>query len=159
MPPVLEEPRCLRRHLPLVRVRQLAPGRDISANFIDYRGRDVFLLGGRQPVSDSKSQFPLGRRSPPPLRLRHRGDQLRAPPVLNDAIGRLPLGVEFPMPGGKGVGRVEDRPLKEAVVHIPSPVLAALASDVTGAQINQSLGAPEVSEKLIESWRCRSTAR
>jgi hypothetical protein len=39
MTPVLEQPCGLRRNLPLVKVRQPAPGRDMAANFIDDLGR------------------------------------------------------------------------------------------------------------------------
>jgi hypothetical protein len=91
MTPMLEESGGLRRHLPLVRVRQIAPVFDVAANFIDDRGRVVFLLGGRQPVAGAKCQFRLPRRSPPPLRLRYRRDQLRTPPGLDYPIGRLPV--------------------------------------------------------------------
>ena len=91
MAPMLEQPRRLRRHLPLVGVRQIAPTRDVTANFVDDRGRIVFLVVGRHPVDAAESQFALARRPPPPLRLRHRRDQLRAPPGVDYPIGRLPV--------------------------------------------------------------------
>jgi hypothetical protein len=93
MPPVLEEPGGLRRHLPLVGVGQVAPSGHVAANFVDDRGRVVFLLRGGQPIRGAKFQFRLAYRSPPPLRLRHRRNQLGAPPGLDYPIGRLAIPV------------------------------------------------------------------
>lgn len=46
----------------------------------------------------------------------------------NDTIGRLPLGIKFPMPRGKDIRRVENRSLEEALVHAPSPLSSLLLS-------------------------------
>jgi hypothetical protein len=121
MAPMLKEAGGFRGHLPLVGVRQVAPRRDVTANFVDDRGRVVLLLLCGKPVAGAETQFALARRASPPLRLRHRGDQFRAPAAPDDAIGRLAILVEFPMPGGMRVGRVEDRPLEKTLVHPPLP--------------------------------------
>jgi hypothetical protein len=44
----------------------------------------------------------------------------QATPRLDNVISRLTLIVQFPMPGRIGIGRVENRPLEEALVHADS---------------------------------------
>src|SRR5579863_8960122 len=79
------------------------------------------------PASPSPNSVCPGRASPL-LRLRHRRDQLRAPTSLFDMVGRLPLGVEFPMPAGVSIGRIEDRPLEKALDHALFPRFGGLLS-------------------------------
>jgi hypothetical protein len=62
-----------------------------------------------------------GRTSSPLLWLRNRGDQFGAPPRIDDSIRRLAVLVEFPMPAGVGIWRVENRPLEKAVHVLPCP--------------------------------------
>jgi hypothetical protein len=103
MPPVLQQPRRLRRHLPLIRVRQAAPVVDIAADLVDEPRNVVLLLGRRESVVDAEAQFCLSRRATPPLWQRDRRDQVTTPSRFNDAIGRLAVGIEVPMPGGIGI--------------------------------------------------------
>ena len=114
MPPVLEQARRLRHHLPLARVRQVAPAVNLLANPVDD-GRQVVLLA---------SGFELLRRlvehqrgllcsSLAPLRLRNRRDELGRPAAFNDLLRRLSGLVQFPMPTRALVRRVEDRLFKE----------------------------------------------
>ena len=48
VPPVLEQARGLGRDLPVVRVRQRAPGVDVAAQLVDDRCGVVLLLGGAE---------------------------------------------------------------------------------------------------------------
>ncbi len=111
--PVLQQPRRLRRDQPLLRIAQAAPAVHVLADLVDDRGGVVLLLLGGEAVAAVQDQPALVRAPPPFLRLRHRGDQLRAAPQLEDAVGRLSVRVQFPMPGGMIVGRVQDRAVEE----------------------------------------------
>ena len=108
VPPMLQQPRRLGRHLPLVGIRQVPPGFDVAADLVDDRGRVVFLLLGRQAVAGPEDAVRAWPRSAAPLlRLRHRRDQIGPAARLDDPIGRLPVGIQFPMPAGIRVGRIE----------------------------------------------------
>jgi hypothetical protein len=72
--PVLEEPGRFGRHLPLIGIRKIAPGLNVSANLVDDRRGIVFLLLGRKPVAGIEDEFGLSARLAPPLRLRDRRD-------------------------------------------------------------------------------------
>lgn len=100
MPPVLEQPSGFRRYLPLVRVRQAPPGCDVATNFIDDRGRIVFLLGSREAISGAEAPFALTRRATTLLRLRHRRDQLRAATVVDEPVRRLAVRIQLAEPAG-----------------------------------------------------------
>ena len=61
------------------------------------------------------------RALPPLLRLRDGGDEVGAAARFDDAIGRLAVGVEFPVLGRIGVRGVQDRALEELVGHVGRP--------------------------------------
>jgi hypothetical protein len=63
MPPMLQEARGRRRHLPLVRVRQVAPVFDIAPDLVDDRGRVVFLLRCREAMAAVEYEFGLRGRA------------------------------------------------------------------------------------------------
>jgi hypothetical protein len=115
--PMLEQPCRLRRHLPLARIWQVAPVGDVLADFIDDRGRVVLLLGGRNILRTAQDHLLLVLRQAALLRLRHRRDELGAAPALDDAVGRLVVRVQLPMPARAGIGRIQDRALVEGVAH------------------------------------------
>ena len=95
---MLEQPRGLGRHLPLVRVRQVAlRAALIAADFVDDRVGLYSCSGVDELVAGDPIR--LGLCAPPPLRLRNRGDQFGAPAALDDAIGRLSILVQLPMSG------------------------------------------------------------
>ena len=70
-----------------------------------------------RPAASPKRNLALAAACAPLLRLRNRRDQVRPAPAVDDAIGRLPVGVELPVPAGKRVRRVEDRALEELLRH------------------------------------------
>ena len=51
VPPVLQQPGCLRGDLPLAGVRQLPPCVHVAADLVDDRGRIVLLLLGREALA------------------------------------------------------------------------------------------------------------
>ena len=109
LPPVLQQPCRLGRDEPLVRVRQVTPRLDVGPHLVDDRRRIVFLLVRRKPRLIREEQLCLPTTLVTLLRLRHRGDEVRSAPCLDDAVRGLSVGVEFPMPAGKAVGRVENK--------------------------------------------------
>ena len=114
VPPVLEQARRLRGHLPLARVRQFAPAVNLLANPVDD-GRQVVLLASGFELLRLfvKYQRGLLRGSLAPLRLRNRRDELSRAAAFNDLLRRLPSLVQFPVPTRAFVRRVEDRLFKE----------------------------------------------
>ena len=68
--PVRQKPRRRRRHAPVGGVWQRAPARDMVADFVDDRGRVVFLFAGSAIVPVAKRQRALAR---PPVCIRGMG--------------------------------------------------------------------------------------
>ena len=115
--PVPQEAGRLRGDLPVARVRQRPPPIHVAAQLVDDGGR-VVLLGGRgNPGAVRELQDVLGGRLPPLPGLRDGGDELRPPPLLEDAARRLSFLVQLPMAGRVLVGRVDDRSREERSAH------------------------------------------
>src|SRR6185369_2944835 len=113
--PVRQEPRRLRSHRPIVRIRQRPPGIDSLAQGIDDRRRVVPLALHREPEDVGQHEFRLVDLLL--FRLRDRRHILRRPPPLDDLVRRLAALVELPVPGRVGVGRIEDGMVKKRRRH------------------------------------------
>ena len=115
MPPVVQESCGLRRHLPLAS-RQIAPGVDLRANFVDDRGEVVCLLLGRQAFAFIEVKLLLAAPAPL-LRLGYGRDELSPATPVDQMPGRLPRLVEFPMLMRVLVRRIDDRMVEKWVRH------------------------------------------
>jgi hypothetical protein len=105
--PVLQEALRDGAHLPLRGIRQATPGVDLGAQLVDERGRIVFHRRGRQAVARIEGH--RGLRARRTLGPGHGRNEIGASATFEDAVGRPPLGVEFPMAIGTRVWRVENR--------------------------------------------------
>ena len=88
VPPVLEQPGRLRRHLPLAGVRQIAPAVNLLTNPVDD-GRQVVLLAVVFELSRRLVKHQRGLLGGF-LRLGDRRDKLGCPAAFDDLLGRLP---------------------------------------------------------------------
>ena len=116
VPPVPEQAGRLRGHLPLGRVRQLAPAVDLLADPVDDGGQVVLLAIGPEllrPFVEHHRRLLPGSLAFPGLR--DRRDELRLPAALDGFLGRLPGLVQLPVPVRPFVGGVEDGALEERV--------------------------------------------
>jgi hypothetical protein len=52
MPPALEQPSGFQRDLPLIKIGQVPPVFDVTADLVDDRGGLVFLLFGRKAIQN-----------------------------------------------------------------------------------------------------------
>ena len=117
MPPVLEKASSLGGHAPLIR-GQGSPCVHIAAHLVDDRGLVILLFLRGKTLSLVEDHFLLRGIALPFFRFRNRRDEFRFPTRLDDLLGRLALLVEFPVPIRILVGGVEDRAVKERVVHV-----------------------------------------
>ena len=92
--------------MPVLGVREEPPLVHPPAEFVDKRGRVVLLLLGGQALSFVKDELVLGSGRPVLLGLGNGGDELIGPARLNDLLGGLPGGVQFPMPPGYSYGEL-----------------------------------------------------
>ncbi len=93
--PVLQESGGLRRYLPLIRVRQVAPQIDCLAQFVDDRNSLVLLFFVRKAATFVENYFTLCGASALALPgLRYRCDELRATARFNSPLRRLAVSVE-----------------------------------------------------------------
>ena len=81
--PVLEEPRGLRRDLPLAGSGSSRQASTCCANFVDDRGGVVLLLLRRKALALVEHELLLTA-APPLLRLRDRRDELGPPPRVDE---------------------------------------------------------------------------
>ena len=116
MPPVLEEARRLRRHLPLVRIGQGTPRVHVAADLVDDRGRVVLLLLGRKPLAFVEYESLLCR-GLALLRLRDRRDEF-APRRVSMICWWAARLVELPMPRGYSYGELRIGLVEERIGHI-----------------------------------------
>jgi len=93
---MLQQPGRFRRHLPLIRVTQIAPLLDVDAHLVDDRGGVVGLRRGGEPETLVEQERRLCRRLAL-LRFRDRGDEFGAAVRRDDLLRRLPGVVEFPV--------------------------------------------------------------
>src|SRR5688500_6549959 len=116
MAPVLQQARGFRRHLPGAR-RKASPLRYMRANLIND-GSDVILLFLiREALALVEHHLLLGSLAFALLWLWNRRNELSAPALIDDLLGRLTILVELPMAIGELVRRVEDRLFEECVGH------------------------------------------
>ena len=59
MPPVLQQPGCLSRNLPMTRIRYAPPTVDLSSNAADYRRGIILLNSSGKPFSFVQHQYSL----------------------------------------------------------------------------------------------------
>ena len=116
VPPVVEQPRGLRRDPPLG-ARQPAPCADAVAHALDHPHQLILLsvfVGG--PVSIIKTQLDLPR-----ALLAgggDRGDERDAPAAVDDAVGGLAALIELPVPRRVLVRRIQDRLFEKPLFHV-----------------------------------------
>jgi len=121
-PPVLYQPRGLRRHSPQAGIGLCAPLIDIAAHLIDDRGRVILLLFCRQSLAFVEDQFVLADRVLALLRLGYWRDELGAAALVNDLLSWLAVLVEFPMTPGSRIGRVQNGLIEKGIGH-PAPTM------------------------------------
>jgi hypothetical protein len=115
-PPMFEQASGLGRDLPLARIRPGAPLSDVSADFVDDRGRVVLLFLRRKSGAFVENDVLLaGGRGFPLFRLRDRRDEFGAAADIEDLLRRLAVAIELPMPLRALVGRVQNRVLEEGI--------------------------------------------
>ena len=117
VPPVLQQPRRLRRHVPLVRIREAPPQVNPLSELVNDRGRVILLLLGGEALVCLEGQVPLALASPAFLWLGDRRDELRPPASRDQRVGRLAIPIEFPVLSRVVVGRVADRSLEKGISH------------------------------------------
>jgi len=78
-------------------LRKISPISNISAHFIDNRRRIVLLLFSRKTSPLIEDDFLLRCRILMLLGLGDRRKEVRASALFEDALGWLPLAVQFPM--------------------------------------------------------------
>ena len=154
VPPVLQQARGLGRDLPLAGIRQRAPVIDVAAHLVDDRRRVVLLFGRREALALVEDHLLLGDCRLALLRLRDRRDELGPAPALDDLLRRLAVVIEFPVPLGILVGRVQDRVVEEGIGHWlgtarnycrSSAISAIKATECSSERILDSRTAPELS--------------
>ena len=79
-------------------LRQVAPRLDVGPDFVDDRRRIVFLLLEERSSPASKAIAVWLRRLAPLLGFGNRRDELGSTTRFQDAVGRLAVGVQLPMP-------------------------------------------------------------
>ena len=119
--PMLQQARCFGSDEPLLRVGQIAPRLHMCANFVDDRGRVVFLFLAGEAIIGAQNHRGLVLVLPALLGLRHGGDEIRPAARGNDRVGGLPFPIQLPVTGREMVRRVQDRPLEEALRHGSHP--------------------------------------
>ena len=80
----------------------------------------MLLLGG-EALSLVEHHFSLLPGFFSLLRLRDRCDELGAPTAFQNLLGRLPLGVQLPVPLWALVGRVQDGMVEKRISHNDTP--------------------------------------
>ncbi|MDV7397314.1 hypothetical protein RZS08_38290, partial [Arthrospira platensis SPKY1] len=112
--PVLEQTGGFRGDL-LLAGRQGTPGVHVLAHDVDD-GRDVVLLGRRrESLAFGEDHRVLARGGLALFRLGNGRDELGAPAVLDDPLGRLAGRVQFPMAAWVFVGGIEDGAGEEGI--------------------------------------------
>ena len=104
--------------LPLVWVRPAAPLIYMMAKLVDDRGLIVLLLFSGKPLAFVENDLLLIRL---PLALPRPGNwrnELRAASRFDNPLRRLALVIKLPVADRFVIGRIENRPLEELVVHI-----------------------------------------
>ena len=121
-PPVGEQPGRLRCHLPLTGVGQATPCFDVPAHLVNDRRDVILLLFGREALAFVEHEALLLVLGFVLLGLGNRRDERDRAAALKDFLGRLPVPVEFPMPGRPHVRRIQDRVVEEGIRHDRKPI-------------------------------------
>jgi len=95
--------------------RQGAPLGDVTAHFIDNRRRIILLLFSGKTSPLIEDDFLLRCCVFTLLGLGNRRKEVRAPTFFKDLLSRLTLAIQFPMPFGTGIGRIQDWMIEEWV--------------------------------------------
>lgn len=115
--PVLEQARRFRRNKPIVGAGELPPLVDLPTKVVNDRGRVVKLLLGRKARTLIEDDRFLCFGTLSFLWFGNGGNELSLAAILDDLLGRLPMRIQLPVAGRVLIGRVQDRMLKELVVH------------------------------------------
>ena len=116
--PMLQQAGGFGRDLPLMGMRQAAPLLDLLPHGIDH-GRMVVLLGRRgQPLAFVEHELLLGVRPCALPGLGNRRDECCAAAALDNLLCRLTLVIKLPVPCRVGIGRVQNRTVKEWICHV-----------------------------------------
>ena len=111
--PMLQQPRCLRRHLPRGRIGKLAPSIHALPHAADECGQVVLLSIGPKRLRSGIEDDLLLLDTLLLLRPRDRRDEGDLTALGEDLVRRLAAGVKLPVAGRVLVGRVQDRLLEE----------------------------------------------
>src|ERR1019366_2639755 len=126
MPPVLEEACGLGGDLPVIWIRPVAPQVDMMPELVDDGSLIVLLFLSGEPFAFVKNQVLLIHLSLALPRLRNWRDEFGATAGFDDLLCRLALVIKLPVADRVVIGRVQDRPFEELVVHYTAlPVTAA----------------------------------
>ena len=117
---MLQQARSLRRHLPLRGRGQGTPSIHIAPNLINDRGLIVFLILSGQPLAFVKDDLDLSGGLFALFWFRDRREKFGAAPAIQCPLGRLAMFVQFPVPRGNLVRRVQDRMIEERIRHAAS---------------------------------------
>ena len=96
-------------------IGQGAPRIHVSTNLVDDGGGIVLLLLRRDPLPLIEDEGLLFGSLLALLRLRNRRNKLCLAPEVEDLLSRLPTTIQFPVPSGYRIGRIEDGVVKEGV--------------------------------------------
>ena len=123
LPPVEQQTGRFRRDAPVAGRGYVAPLVNVPPYLVHGGGDVILLLCGGQPGAFVHDELALGLARPSALaRLGDWRDELGAAAGRDDLLGRLALGVQFPMPRRILVRGVDDWLVKEAVFHdFPPP--------------------------------------
>ncbi len=120
MSPVLEQAGRFGSDLPLARLGPGPPSVHMAAHLVDDRRGVVLLLRGRKPLALVEDHDLLRAGFLPFPRPGNGRDEFGPAAGLDDPLRRLALLVEFPMPPGTFIRRVQDRMFEEGIGHVRS---------------------------------------
>lgn len=100
---------------------QLTPCVHVATDLVDDRGWIVLLLLGREALALVEYEYRLGS-GLVLLRLGDWRDEFGTASVVDDLLGGLPCVIEFPMPPGVSVWRVQNRVVENGFDIWGSPV-------------------------------------
>lgn len=114
VPPVLQQALSDRGDVPVCGVAEGSPGVYLLPHLVDD-GVGIVLLFFLPRLP--QVEFALSGVALLLLGLGYWGNELRLPPPLDDALGGHAPFIQFPVPGGMGIGAVEDGGFEEEVIH------------------------------------------
>src|SRR5690242_19981462 len=117
MPPMLEQPGSFRGHLPLAGVRQGTPRINLLAHLVDDGSNVVLLFLGRESLAFIQHHFLLLGGAFSLLWLGDWCDEFGPPAGFENLLCGLPVLIQFPMPRGASVGRIQNWMVKEWIRH------------------------------------------